>query len=277
MKHLSFLTAFALFGGLVSAQAQGRTPVASLPAATKTPKVGKVGQTLAVSIGSKKSQDFNFDLPKGQFYVYVDAQGLKEGDSVSKIDATLILLKRNGAQFPQFGSNLIYWNSHERTSRAGQQFSFAKPTGVRFRIKNDAEGANNFWLTVVPLQPMKFLLFSFGSKVMTAKIGPNNGTGGPLNHREFDYLRATIPAGKWSISLGAHSEAGKCFVSMVSLNARGVDYMGSISIVGVENDDRKEEIVTLAKPTTLLFRVVNEGAGDENPVTYDITIEPSDG
>ena len=275
MKKTSLLLALlggALFGGLNSVRAE-EIKEATLPAATKAPKVGKVGQTMKVEIDSKKSQDFNLDLPKGQFFVYLDAQRLGEDSLTSNIDASLYLLKRNGAEMPQYGGYLIYWNTGERTSRVGKAFSFSKPTGVRFRVKNDSGSANNFWLTVVPAQPANFLPFNFGSPVKAAKIGPNNGTGSTLEHREFEYLRAVIPAGTWSISLGAKTKEGSCYAWMDSFNARGVDYPDSISIFGVGKDDRKEKIITLVKPTTLIFRVTN-GAGG-NPITYDVTIEPS--
>lgn len=271
MKKLSLLLTLLLLSGFQIARADA-LPEADLPAATKAPKVGKIGQMLAVQIDAKESQDFNFDLPKGQFFVYLDAQRVGEGSIVSNSDFSLLLLKRNGAQFPQFGSNLIYYNSRDRTLRVGKAFSFAKPTGVRFRIKNDADGINNFWLTVVPAAPAKFLPFGFGAKLQTIKIGPNIGTGSTLDAREFEYLRATIPAGKWSISLGAKSE-DNCSVDLFSLNARGLDYNDSIKIYGVGKEDRKEEIITLTKPTTLIFRVQNDSGA--NAVAYDVTIEKS--
>ncbi len=275
MKKLFLLFALAVASG--SAARAEELKEATLPAATKAPQVGKVGQMMAVQLDADESQDFNLDLPKGQFFVYADTQRVGEGSLTSNMDATIYLLKRNGAAMPNYGGHLIYFNSRDRTARVGKAFSLAKPTGVRFRFKNESDGINNLWFTVVPAQPVKFLPFGFGSKLKVAKIGSNNGSGGTLEHREYEYLRATIPAGKWSISLGAKAEgdATRCYVSMNSLSARGVDYSGSIAIYGVGHEERQEKIVTFKSPTTLIFRVLNEGAADTNTISYDITIEPS--
>jgi hypothetical protein len=250
-----------------------------IPAASATPQTGKVGQTLSVTLDEKQKQDFNFDLPKGQFYVFCDAQRIGDGSLTTSIDSSLQLLKRNGAAFPQYGGDFIYWNSHEKEARAGKVFSFAQPTGIRFRLKNQSDGANNFWLTVVPAQPVKFVPYGFGTTVIPAKIGPNNGTGGTLESGKFAYLRAAIPAGKWSVSLGAKEEEGRCYATLLSLNERGLDYPQSFSLITAADDygseARTEKILTLAKPTMLIFRVYNEGAATRNPITYDVTIEPS--
>lgn len=243
--------------------------IVTLPSASKKPMVGKVGQTMAVQLDSKESQDFNLDLPKGQFFLYLDAQ-VASGNSTN---ATVSLLKRNGAEMPGFGSAWIYYNTMDATSRVGKAFSFAKPTGVRFRLKNDdTADASNFWLRVVPASPAKFLPFAFGSKLLPIKIGPNIGTGSTLDARGFQYLRATIPKGKWSISLGAKSE-DNCAVDLDSYNERGVAYPGSIAIYGVGKEERQEKILTFTKPTTLIFRVLNDSQAEN--VAYDVTIEPS--
>ena len=250
----------------------GAVEMATPPAGSATPTVGKVGQTMSVQLDSKKAQDFNLDLPKGQFFVYVDAARIGEGSLTSNSDFSLLLLKRNGAEMPGYGGDLIYYNTRDRTTRVGKAFSFTKPTGVRFRIKNDADGANNFWITIVPATPVKWLPFGFGDVPKAIKIGPNIGTGGPLDARGYAYSRATIPAGKWSVSLGAKSE-DNCSVDVTSYDERGVNYPGSFSIFGVGKDARKEKIITLSKPTTLIFRVLNDSQAEN--VNYDVTIEPS--
>jgi len=250
-----------------------------LPEATKTPMVGKVGKTIGVSIDKDGKQDFNFDLPKGQFTVYVDAQRTGDGSLTSSIDSSLKLLKRNGAALPQYSGDLIYWNAHEKEYRAGKAFSLTAPTGVRFRLTNQSNDTNNFWLTVVPTAPFKFLPYGFGAKVLDAKIGPNNGTGGTLESREFAYIRAKIPAGKWSVSLGAQEEEGRVYASLHSLDERGLDYAQSFNIITSSGDyggeAREEKIITLTKPKTLIFRVYNEGSATKTEITYDVTIEPA--
>lgn len=259
-----------------------KAPKVKMPSpipASATPQTGKVGQTFAVVLDEKQKQDFNIDLPKGQFYVFCDAQRVGDGSLSTTIDSSLQLLKRNGAAFPQYGGDFIYWNSHEKEARAGKAFSFTQPTGIRFRLKNQSDGTNNFWLTVVPAQPFKFMPYGFGATVIPAKIGANNGTGGTLESRQFAYLRATIPAGKWSVSLGAKEEEGRCYATLLSLNERGLDYPQSFMLITSADDTgseaRTEKIITLSKSTTLIFRVYNEGAASQNPITYDVTIEPS--
>ena len=251
----------------------------ALPTATKTPIVGKVGKTIGVAIDESGKQDFNFDLPKGQFMVYVDAQRIGDGSLTSSIDSSLKLLKRNGAVLPQYSGDLIYWNAHEKEYRVGKSFSLAAPTGVRLRLTNQSNGENNFWLTVVPTAPFKFLPYGFGAKVLDAKIGPNNGTGGTLESREFSYIRAKMPVGKWSVSLGAQEEEGRVYASLHSLDERGLDYAQSFNLITSSGDysgeAREEKIITLTKPKTLIFRVYNEGAASRNPITYDVTIEPT--
>ena len=252
----------------------------ALPEATKTPMVGKVGTTIGVAINESGKQDFNFDLPKGQFTVYVDAQRIGDGSLTSSIDSSLKLLKRNGAALPQYSGDLIYWNSHEKEYRVGKAFSFAAPTGVRLRLTNQSDGENNFWLTVVPAAPFKFLPYGFGAKVLDAKIGPSNGTGGTLESREFAYIRAKMPAGKWSVSLGAQEAEGRVYASLLSRDERGLDYTQSFSLITSAGEyggeAREEKIITLTKPKTLIFRVYNEGAASRNPITYDVTIEPAE-
>lgn len=251
----------------------------TLPPASKTPMVGKVGTTIGVAIDEDGKQDFNFDLPKGQFMVYVDAQRIGDGSLTSSIDSSLKLLKRNGAALPQYSGDLIYWNSHEKEYRVGKSFSLAAPTGVRFRLANQSDGENNFWLTVVPAAPFKFLPYGFGAKVLDAKIGPNNGTGGTLESREFAYIRAKMPAGKWSVSLGAQEAEGRVYASLLSRDERGLDYTQSFSLVTTADEyggeAREEKIITLTKPKTLIFRVYNEGAATRNAIAYDVTIEPA--
>ena len=270
MKKSLLILTLALLGASSLTQAEDAPP--TLPQASKTPRVGKVGQMMAVQLDAKESQDFNLDLPKGAFFVYADVQRLGDKSTLTNIDATLYLLKRNGAQLPNYGGSLIYFNSGDSTARVGKPFSFTKPTGVRFRFKNESNGAHNLWLTVVPASPVKFLPFGFGSKLLPIKIGPNIGTGSTLDARGFGYLRATIPKGKWSVSLGAKSD-DNCSVDLNSYDARGVDYPASFHIYGVGKEERKEKIITLTKPTTLIFRVLNDSQAEN--VAYDVTIEPS--
>ena len=254
--------------GAKNGEALGAAPVA----ASKTPVVGKVGQTFAVQVDAKESEDFNFDLPKGQFFVYADVQRLGDKSTLTNIDASVYLLKRNGAEMPGYSGHLIYFNSGDSTTRVGKSFGFLKPTGVRLRFKNESNGAHNIWLTVVPATPLKWLPFGFGDKLLPIKIGPNIGTGATLGAREHQYLRATIPAGKWSVSLGAKSD-DNCAVDISSYNARGVADAASFNIYGVGKEERKEKIITLTKPTTLIFRVLNDSQAEN--VAFDVTIEPA--
>ena len=261
-----------------SEENSGDEETVALPSATKKALAAKVGKTYGVSMDKGERQDFDFDLPKGQFMVYVDTQTIGEGTSSLSIDSSLKLLKRNGAAMPQYSGELIYWNANVKEHRVGKAFSFSKPTGVRFRLNNAANGENNFWLTVVPVTPFKFLPYGFGAKVMNAKIGPNNGAGGTLGKREFSYIRAKIPAGKWSVSLGAQQKEGRVYTSLNSFDERGVDYTGSFLLITSAGDyggeAREEKIITLAKPRTFIFRVYNESSGSDD-ISYDVTIEPA--
>ena len=262
-----------------SSEENGDQEAVTLPSATKKALVAKVGKTYGVSMDKGERQDFDFDLPKGQFMVYVDAQRIGEQSLTSSIDSSLKLLKRNGAAMSQYSGDLIYWNAHEKEYRVGKAFSFSKPTAVRFRLNNASNGENNFWLTVVPVAPFQFLPYGFGAKVMAAKIGPNNGAGGTLGSREFSYIRAKMPAGKWSVSLGAQQKEGRVYVTLNSLDERGLDYTGYFSILTSAGDygseAREEKIITLTKPRTFIFRVYNAGSSGSDDITYDVTIEPA--
>jgi hypothetical protein len=262
----------ALFSILYS----GVTQAQSLPAASNTPVVAKLNQTYSVVLNEKQRQDFNLDLPKGEFFVYCDGATV---DDYPRIFGSIELLKRNGAQMPEYTGDLKFWAQNEKVWREGAKFRLKAATGIRLRLKNTGSETNNYWLKVVPVTVQsQFVPFGFKIPVTPAKIGSNNGAGGTLAPSQVVFQRATIPAGKWSYSLGAQCEETRAYVSLIVLDAKGMptNFDGIISNAAETGSEvRKEKIIRLTKPTTLIFRVWNEGETISYPTKYDITIEPA--
>lgn len=247
----------------------------SQSAASAKPIEGKAGQTFSVTLKEKQRQDFNLDLPKGEFFVYCDG---KIVDDTPRIFGAIELLKRNGAKMPNYTGDLKFWAQNERVWREGAKFRLSAPTGIRLRLKNTGSETNTYWVKVVPTTNTQFVPFGYKIPVIPAKIGSNNGAGGTLEPSQVVYQRATIPAGKWSISLGAQAEEARAYVTLTVLDAKGLasNYPYIISNAGETGGEvRQEKILTFTKPTTLIFRVWNEGESISYPTKYDVTIEPA--
>jgi hypothetical protein len=251
---------FTIFVAMASIFPNGVTQAQSIRAASNTPVIGKLNQTYSVVLEEKQRQDFNLDLPKGEFFVYCDGATINDSP---RIFGSIELLKRNGAQMPEYTGALKFWAQNEKVWREGAKFRLKAPTGIRLRLKNTGSETNNYWVKVVPVTPQsQFVPFGFKIPVTAAKIGPNNGAGGTLAPSQVVFQRVTLPAGKWSYSLGAKGMPSN-FDGIIS----NADETGS--------EVRKEKIIRLTKPTTLIFRVWNEGESISYPTKYDVTIEPA--
>ena len=122
---------------------------------------------------------------------------------------------------------------------------------------------------------MKFRPFAFGAEITPAKIGAPEGVGGELGKSGTAYLRITLPPGKWNISLGLTRPDGQNSNVMGKvdlLDAYGMATHPQFVVVNeVAKQARNEAALTLVKPRTVIFRVVNSDGGSE--VNYDLTIE----
>jgi hypothetical protein len=273
---------FAAPGAMQIAHAQDEVPApdtAPKIEASDTPVEATVGQTYAVDLAAGEKQDFNIDLPAGSYRVIVDSKAI-EGN---RLFASVALLKRNGASYAPYPNDLAFWAQNDTVWRDGKKFTLPKPLGARFRLRNThTDVAANYWLTVVaadaPLRP-----FDFGIPITDGTVGPNNGSGGALEHGEIAFHKFTLPKGTWSVSLGAKAAEGRAYASLLALDSLGFYNVGettAFSLISSAGDygaeKREEKIIKLNAERTFIFRVWNEGAGDSAPITYDVTVEPSE-
>lgn len=228
-----------------------------------------------------QKQDYSLDLPSGQFLILCDSRAI--GDT-RRLAASLSLLTPDGAPLPNTPSPLTAWNREERLWRDGKSFSLDQPQSIMLRLKNtDSEVAAKFWLTVIPDQP-KFVRFGFGNEVIEAQIGQGKGVGASIQYDVLNFQRVTLPAGKWSIGLHVESKESTAYASLLALDERGfyneADPLAFHMVAAApEYGGQKttEKIVTLTGPKTFIFRIWNEGSGDQHIFDYNLTIQKVDG
>lgn len=256
------------------AERQAKAQPQSPPAASPAPIPGKIGDPLGVALSANQGQEFDLDLPAGQFLVLCDGQAA--GDK-PRIVGSVSLLKRDGTPLPGHDGEFVFWNQNQCVWREGGAFKLAKPTELRLRLKNTADGPSNYWLHVAKL-PAEFVPFGFALPVTPCEVGQGKGTNGTLAPGAVAYGRATIPAGKWNISLGAQAQNARAYASLITLDARGMAVDSQLLIAATGEMGalaRKAKSLSFSKPTPLLFRIWNEGAADKATITYTVTIEPA--
>jgi hypothetical protein len=231
-----------------------------------------LGKVARAEIETGETQDFRADLPAGTYTVYVDAKA-----HTKRAHGSLTMLKKNGAALPGFNGELLNW-IESWSWRAGKTFTLKANTAVRFRLKAD-DGQASYGITLVSANQKGFVPFAFGAEVKEAKVGTDEGVGGSLKEGECAFYRATIPAGKWDISVAAKLPDGRAYAECYFLSEKGIYEIGSALaehlIIAADDSGgqkRQEKTITLVKPKTLLFRIVNE-MGTESPMTYDLTIQ----
>jgi hypothetical protein len=131
------------------------------------------------------------------------------------------------------------------------------------------------WLTVVPAAQTTRVPFGFGATITPARIASENGVGGTLAPDQSVYHSITLPPGKWSIPLGLSLPAGE------KSNLQGqVDLLDALGFTTqdrlvrlneIDNQARKEAIMTIAKARPIVLRVTNTSSS--KTYTYDMTIE----
>jgi hypothetical protein len=248
-------------------------------APAKTQKSGaatvlSLGKTLFVELDKDESQDFSIELPAGEYTVLVDGKGL----NARRVYGGLSVLKRNGSSLPSFTGEFLAWAENITEWRTGKTLSLKSNLAARLRLKNGDQTETHYWLTIVPAAKKDFVPLGYPATVKDAVIGTDEGVGGELEHNQSAYYKAVIPAGKWSISVGAKS-AGRPFVNVYLKDARGIllDPSGDhLMLNGEPNTQKREEkIITLLKPKTFLIQIWSEGTTDaaDERVAYDLTIE----
>ncbi|WP_309711149.1 hypothetical protein [Armatimonas sp.] len=236
-----------------------------------------LGTTLLVELDKDESQDFSIELPAGEYTVLVDGKGL----NARRVYGGLSVLKRNGSSLAGFNGEFLSWAENITEWRTGKTLSLKSNLAARLRLKNGDETETHYWLTIVPTTKKDFVPLGYSATIKDAVIGTDEGVGGELEHNQSAYYKAVIPAGKWSISVGAKS-AGRPFVNVFLKDARGILLNPSgdhLMINGEPNTQKREEkIITLLKPKTFLIQIWSEGTTDtsEERVTYDLTIEKAD-
>lgn len=254
---LTLMALCALFGG----HAQASTPPTPL----------KVGATAKVDLAANQSRDYAVSLAKGSYRLIWDAQRT-DGKS-SNIMASLALLKPNGVVM---NNSLLSFNEIGVEYRIGRIYNVPKPFVARFRLKN-SDAPLHCWFSVVPVAAGKRVPFGWGAAITPARISSDNGVGGQLEPNQSVYHSVTLPKGKWSISLGLQLPDDKSSNLMGSVDM--LDTMGLatkqnlVALNEIDNQARKEGIVTILKPTPILLRVTNETSN--LTYTYDVTIAPA--
>lgn len=231
-----------------------------------------VGATNHAALEAGESKDYALNLGKGDYWIIWDAK--RSNEQSSNLMGEIQLLKTNGVIVDSRAASL---NLIGLTGRAGAKFHVAKPFAARLRVKNDLSGSNDaeeMWVTVLPAKSLHFVPFGFGAEVQPAKVDTEEGVGGTLEKDgEAYYYRATLPPGRWSVSLGLKSEkSGNLGGAVDLLDPNGLskeDRFVNVNEIGTEA--RKEGILTVVKPRTVLFRVVS-GFRYSAPISYDLTI-----
>lgn len=238
--------------------------------AAEKPQPIKVGQTAQIDLPEDGRKDYTVSLAKGAYRLVWDAK--RQDGRNSNIIGKISLLKPNGVIIE---NNQLGFNEIAVCYRVGTILTVPKPFVARFRINTEAATQN--WFTVVPVTPAKRVPFGWGATVTPARISSDNGVGGTLEPDASVYHSITLPKGKWSISLGLQLPEGQNSNLMGKidlLDAQGfAKEQRFVNVNEIDNQARKEGIITVSRPTTYLLCVTS---GDSSKTyTYDVTIEPA--
>ena len=239
--------------------------------ADDTPLHMTSGETSHVSLDKGESQDWTISLPKGDYYIVLDS---KRSDAHSgNIQATVRLLKNNGVVVDD---SLLTTNDVAYQTRDGIKFHVDKNLPGRLRLSHDQDIPIEFWMTVIPVASMKFIPFGYGTELHPLTIGTDSGVGGDhFGETQDAAYSVTLPPGKWSISLGLtlpSGESSNLESAIDLLDSYGLPAeLAFVNMNEIDNQSRKEGILTLLKPKRVILRVVNT-SGDK-VYHYDVTVE----
>lgn len=231
-----------------------------------------VGQMVHTTLTSSDTKDYTISLAPGDYVILLDAQ--RSDDSSSNIQANVRLLKNNGVVV---NSDLLDCNEIGIATRVGKQFYVPKALPARLRITSQQQIPTDYWITVMPAKTAMYVPFGFGKPLLPAKIGSEQGVGGTLDKNDSAYYSIRLKPGKWDISLGIETTDG------TSTNIQGqvdlLDHLGEpvkeqfVFINEIDKQSRKDAELTVIKPTTYIFRVINNNSS--LAYNYDLTIEPA--
>lgn len=225
-----------------------------------------MGKTTHFTIEKAEQKDFAIQFGQGDYYIVLDLK--REDNAFSNIMGKVQLLKTTGSMVED---GFLYINELHVVGRVGKKFHMAKPLAARLRMFNEGEPLEA-WMTVLPAPAMKFISFGYDAKgPLPLGIGSNEGKGGQLAKNQWAHHTIKLPAGKWDLS-----------VYFKQIDGANTNLMGQVDLldqfgfrdetliyvnqIGVEG--REEKTVTLAKPRTLILRVINTN----NPVEYVVGI-----
>lgn len=238
----------------------------------------RIGSPGKVSLAKKQKQDFTVSLTKGTYRVYLDTKGSdEEGKAANVVQGSVKLMKQNGAQAATLPYDFLGWYEFDALHREVRTLTVAKNTAVRFRVTNSDLSSAEDSLTVVPAAAA-FVPFGFGVPVQAARISDQSGVGGRFDFLGYAYYRATLPKGKWSVSLGLRRPEGTdAYLSgtLVLLDPWGKRLPDAPSTIDVTEDTgRVEKVLDVKAPRTIIVRVKNI-SNNHGALDYDVTIRPA--
>lgn len=256
-----FVCGLLLLAGLITpltAHAQGMRPATKMA----------VGEITHFTLKLNESQDFAVQLGAGSYYIAMDMKRVDE--KPSNIIARVQLLKTNGVMV---NGMLMNVNETGVTTRRGEIFKQVKPLTARLRVNSDT-GTYEVWMRVVLVAKMAFTPFLSGDgDIKPLGIGGNDGKGGTLKPYEWAYHSATLPAGKYDVTLYMKRVDGRSsniIGYLQQMDVYGFDVNGGrINMNESGTEARKEMRLVLKKPTKVLFHVIN----DDAPMEYTVGID----
>jgi hypothetical protein len=96
----------------------------------------KIGETVGSSYEKKTSKDFTIALTKGTYRVIADTRSIEDGKPINVAQASVTLLKQNGAVAAGFERPLMSWYEFDPEYREVKTITVTKNSGFRFRVKN---------------------------------------------------------------------------------------------------------------------------------------------
>ncbi|MES2459910.1 MAG: hypothetical protein V4671_04945 [Armatimonadota bacterium] len=241
-----------------SAHAQAMRPATKLA----------VGETAHFTLSKGESQDYAIQLGTGSYYVMWDLKRV-EG-TPSNIIAKVELLKTNGVMV---NSRLLGVNETSVIARTAEPFKQAKPLAARLRVSTDY-GPYEVWLRVIPAAKMAFVPFPFeNGDLKPLGIGATQGKGGNLQPYAWAFHSATLPAGKYDVTLYMKRVDGmdsNIIGHLQQLDKNGLIVSGGrINMNETDKEARSDMRLVLTKPTKVLFQLTNDRA----PMDYTVGIE----
>jgi len=226
-----------------------------------------VGQTAHFTLDKGRHKDYAVELAAGKYYVVWDLKRVDE--KIGAIIAKARLLKSHGSIM---NATLLDISDTDAAARVRNKLRVVKPFGARIRVRNEDQPLE-VWMTIVAAEKMKWMPFAFGNgDIKPLGIGPSERAGRYLESNEWAYHSIKLPAGEYDVSLYFKAKGGNGTLigSLERLDRYGFRVPGwKIHLLEIGEEARREKELTLAKPRTVIFRVLNR----DRPVDYVIGIE----